>query len=113
MTIPLISNWLFWFLVKGKNLNLWSGKSISFLNEQLAYEDDNDAEDEMDDEAEEVDIILDKFEPEKLVKTCSYVNIPEDTDPILTNSLVEYERQYLQKVEGLISNVKAGYKGNI
>ena len=97
---------------KRKQSDPFSGKSISFLNEQLAYEDGNDAEDEMDDEAEEVDIILDRFEPEKLVKTCSFVNIPEDTDTILTNSLVEYEKQYMQKVEELISNVKAGYKGS-
>lgn len=91
-----------------------TGKSISFLNEELAYADDENEDDDMegmDDETEEVDIVLDRFDPEKLVKTCGYVSIPEDTDPMLTQSLVEYEQSYMKKVEELIATVKAGYKG--
>ena len=91
-----------------------TGKSISFLNDQLAYEnkDENEEEDEgMDDEAEEVDIILDRFDPEKLVKTCSYINIPEDTELQLNQALKEYEQKYVKRIESLITNVKAGYKG--
>lgn len=103
-------------LINARQQSGWdplTGKSISFLNEQLAYiEDENEDEDEgMEDEAEEVDIVLDKFDPEKLVKTCGYVSIPEDTDPMLTQSLAEFEKDYVKKIEDLISTVKAGYKG--
>ena len=89
-SIPLSLMWYF-ETIKGKN--------ISFLNESLApVEDGGEAEEEFDDEPEEeIDIVLETFDADKLVNTCGWVSIPEDMDPHIEESTQEYETKYVEE----------------
>ena len=75
------------------------GKNISFLNETLApVEDAGEAEEEFDDEPEEeIDIVLETFDADKLVNTCGWVSVPEDMDPHIEESTQEYETKYVKE----------------
>ena len=85
-----------------------------FLNETLAEVEQRGEEEEVFDEDGEEDtpeVVHEPFDTAKLVKNSGWVTIPEDTEPTLTASMVEYEEKYMRKIEDIITNVTHGYKG--
>ena len=64
----------------------------------MALEDAGEAEEEFDDEPEEeIDIVLETFDADKLVNTCGWVSLPEDMDPHIEESTQEYETKYVKE----------------
>ena len=73
------------------------GKNISFLNESLSPIEAGQGEEDFEDEVEEeMDIVLETFDADRLVNTCGWVSIPEDMDPHIEESTQEYEIKYVK-----------------
>ena len=69
------------------------------MNESLAPAEASGAEEDFDDEVEEeIDIVLETFDAERLVNTCGWVSIPEDMDPHIEESTQEYETKYVKEL---------------